>query len=152
MKVKNTLKATGKVHLILKDEMGNIKQDMLVSNLVVDTGLAHIVQRMKDTSSAVMSHMAIGTGTTEPTSSDATLISEISGSRQPLSSYTPTGTIITAIGTFLAGIGTGAITEAGIFNASSSGDMLARVTFPVVNKQSGDVLSISWAITLQLEA
>lgn len=152
MKVKNTLKATGKVHLVLTDGFGNVKQDLWVNNLVVDTGLAHIAQRMIGTGSTLMSHMSIGTGTTAPTGSDTTLESEISGSRQTLFSYTATGPVVTSVGTFAAGVGTGAVTEAGIFNDSSAGDMLARVTFPVVNKQSGDVLSISWAITLQLEA
>ena len=47
-----------------------------------------------------------------------------------------------------AGVATGAVTEAGIFNASSSGTMLCRTVFAVVNKGSGDTLQVTWTVTL----
>jgi hypothetical protein len=46
------------------------------------------------------------------------------------------------------GVGTGAISEAGIFNASSGGTMLCRTVFPVVNKQASDTIAITWTITI----
>ena len=49
---------------------------------------------------------------------------------------------------FAPGIGTGSITEAGIFNAASSGTMLSRTVFDPVNKTSSDQLSIIWTINL----
>jgi hypothetical protein len=55
---------------------------------------------------------------------------------------------VTYVATFPAGTGTGAVTEAGIFNASSSGTMLCRTVFPVVNKQSGDSMTITWTVTV----
>ena len=44
--------------------------------------------------------------------------------------------------------GTGAITEAGIFNASTGGDMFARTKFAVVNKGAADSMTITWTITV----
>ena len=49
---------------------------------------------------------------------------------------------------FEAGDATGAVTEAGIFNAASSGDMLCRTKFNVVNKAADDTMSVTWTITL----
>jgi len=48
----------------------------------------------------------------------------------------------------LAGYGTGAVSEAGIFNASSAGDMLARTVFSTINKAAADTLGITWTITV----
>jgi hypothetical protein len=56
--------------------------------------------------------------------------------------------IVTYTATFPAGTGTGALTEAGVFNDSSAGDMLCRTTFSVVNKAAADSMIITWAITI----
>jgi hypothetical protein len=50
--------------------------------------------------------------------------------------------------TYAAGTGTGAITEAGIFNASSSGTLLSHVVFSAINKGAADSLTITWTITV----
>ena len=63
-------------------------------------------------------------------------------------SSTVSGTTIQYITTFPAGTGTGALTEAGIFNASSSGTMLCRVVFSVINKAAADSLLITWSVTI----
>jgi hypothetical protein len=93
-----------------------------------------------------MNHMAIGTGTATPIAGDSTLGTE--AGRVGVSSFTASANAVTATATFPAGTGTGAITEAGIFNASSSGAMLCRTTFPVVNKASGDSIAITWVVTV----
>ena len=72
----------------------------------------------------------------------------ILGSREALDSSTPSTNTVVYVSSFEAGEGTGAVTEAGIFNASSSGDMLCRTVFPVVNKASDDTMSVTWTITL----
>jgi hypothetical protein len=40
------------------------------------------------------------------------------------------------------------VTEAGIFNALTGGDMLCRTVFPVVNKGADDTMSVTWTVTL----
>ncbi len=68
--------------------------------------------------------------------------------RVALSSSSVLNNTITYTATFPAGTGDGAITEAGIFNASTAGTMLCRTVFPIVNKGSGDQITITWVITV----
>ena len=140
------LKATGKLDIILKDSDGNIKQELHVPNLVVTVGKNFIASRMVGTSSPVMSHMAIGTNATAPVSANTTLGTEVA--RVALSSATATANTVSYSATFPAGTGAGAITEAGIFNAASSGTLLCRTIFPVVNKAASDALTINWNVTI----
>ena len=117
-----------------------------VPNLVVTDGKEYVASRMKDTTKAAMSHMAIGTVSTAAAASDSALGGQ--ANREALTSATVTGTTITYIATFGAGSGTGAITEAGLFNASSAGDMLCRTVFAVINKGQNDAMTISWSVTV----
>ena len=117
-----------------------------VPNLVVTDGKEFVASRMKDTAKAAMSHMAIGTGSTSPAAGDSALGSQ--ADRNALTSTTVSGATVTYVATFAAGEGTGAITEAGLFNASSAGDMLCRTVFAVVNKGASDSMTITWAVTV----
>lgn len=145
MQQNEILKLKGELRVVLNKEDGTSQQfDHL--NLVVDTGLNFIVSRMEGTTDAVMSHMAIGEGTTAAGASDTTLGSELG--RVSLTSTTVSTNTITYVATFPAGTGTGAVTEAGILNASSAGTLLCRTVFPVVNKQSGDSMTITWTVTV----
>jgi hypothetical protein len=139
--------ATGQLSVILRDADGNIKQDVRVKNLVVNTGLNFMTSRMKDTTLAAMTHMAVGSGTTAAAAGDTALETQISA-RVSLTSTTVTSNAIEYVAAFGAGVSTGAITEAGIFNASTSGTMLCRTVFSVVNKAAADTLQITWTITI----
>lgn len=142
------LKANGQLRIVVTAADGSIKEDHTVKNLVVDTGLNFIVKRMKDTTADVMSHMSLGTGTTAAAAADTTLQTELAGARVSLTSTSVTANQITYIASFAAGVGTGAVTEAGIFNNTSGGTMLCRTVFPVVNKQSGDSMTVTWTVTV----
>ena len=143
------LKIRGDLNIKLYDGQGNIKEDVDHTNLVVSAGIAFILSRMGGTSKGVMSHMALGSGTTAAAAGQTDLVT-ILGSRVVLDSSTPGATTFTYVTTFGAGVATGAVTEAGIFNnaTSGSGDMLCRTVFPVVNKQAADTMVITWTITL----
>lgn len=143
------LKAAGKLSIVLKDDKGAVKETREIKNLVVNTGLGHITSRLLGTSSNVMSHMALGSGTTAAAAGDTALESQL-GSRKALTSSTQSGSnneSIVYVATFSAGEATGAVTEAGIFNASTSGTMLCRTVFSVVNKAAGDTLQVTWTLT-----
>lgn len=142
------LKVVGDVSLVLRDETGRIKQTTEIKNLVVTSGLGYIASRMKDATATAMSHMAVGTGSTAAALGDTTLGAEVAASRTGLTSTTVTTNQIAYACTFGAGVGTGALTEAGIFNASSAGTMLCRTVFSAVNKAAGDSLTITWTITV----
>lgn len=140
------LKMKGELQIVVRDALGAVKQEMTVPNLVVTAGKNYIASRITSASSTVMSHMAIGTSTTTPAVANTTLGTE--AGRVALASFTASGNQVTATATFPAGTGTGAITGAGIFNASSVGTMLCRTTFPVVNKAAGDSIAITWVVTV----
>jgi len=147
--INENLKLSGQLNIVLKDKAGNVKETREVKNLVVDAGLAFIASRMTGTSKAVMSHMALGSSTTAAAAGQTDLASVL-GSREALDSTTLTGSnkAVAYVSSFEAGDATGAVTEAGIFNASSGGDMLCRTVFSVVNKGADDVMSITWTVTL----
>ena len=139
-------KATGKLTVEIKDKQGNVKETRELENLVVDTGLAFIASRMKDASATAMSHMAIGTGTTAAASGDSALGTE--AARVALTSTTVTTNAVAYVCSFAAGTGTGAITEAGILNAASTGTLLCRTVFTVANKGASESMTITWTVTI----
>ena len=126
--MEDNLKLKGDVFITVKDKDGNVKEERHEKNLVVSAGLNFICDRMEGTSESVMSHMGLGSGTTSPAAGNTDLES--------------------ILGSFEAGDATGAVTEAAIFNASSSGTMLCRVSFAAINKQAADTMSVTWVITL----
>lgn len=117
-----------------------------IDNLVVTAGKGFVASRMGGTSAAVMSHMALGTNATAAAAGDTALGAE--AGRVALTSTTVFNNEITYVATFPAGTATGAITEAGIFNAGSGGTMLARTVFAAVNKGASDSITITWTVTV----
>jgi hypothetical protein len=142
----DNIKVTGALEILLKDSEGNEKHKVYVPNLVVTVGKTFIANRMIGTASNVMSHMAVGTSSIIPAAANTALSTELA--RVVLASSNNVNNVVTYSAVFPAGTGTGAIVEAGIFNAASEGILLCRTTFDVVNKGSSDSLSINWNITL----
>jgi hypothetical protein len=135
------LKLTGKLSIAINNE---VVQE--IPNVVVTDGKGYVASRMKDATATAMSHMAIGTDSTAAAASDSALGSE--SGRVSLTSTTVTNNEVEYVATFGAGTGTGAITEAGILNASSSGTLLCRTVFSVVNKGAADSMTITWTVTV----
>ncbi len=147
------LKATGSLDIVVRDEHGHIKEERHVPNLVVTLGKAWIAGRLKDTAGGhtqptQMTHMAIGSGTANPADADTALGTELGRTALSTAGGTVASATVTYAATFAAGTGTGAVTEAGIFNASSAGTLICRTKFDVVNKAAADSLSINWSVTI----
>ena len=136
----------GNLEVILLDETGKQKDYRKVNNLVVAVGKDVIASRLVGNSLPVMSHMAVGSSATAAVTAQTTLGTELG--RVALDSTTRASNTITYVATFPAGTGTGSITEAGILNASSSGNMLCRTVFGVVTKAAGDTVVITWNVTV----
>ena len=125
-----------------------------IKNLVVTAGKDWVASRMKDATSTVMTHMAIGTGTAAAVIGDTTLGAEITRQAVNVSGGTVVGAVVTWVRTFAAddpnitAPAVSAVTEAGLFNAASGGTMLARTVFAVVNKGEADSMTISWSVTI----
>ncbi len=140
--IKDDLKITGHVSIALNDEV--VRE---VPNLVVTDGKKWVADRMNN-ANAVMSHMAVGTGTNAAAAGDTTLQTE--NDRNALTSTTVTDNAVAYVASWAAGDATAALTEAAIFDASSAGDCLARTVFSsgIVNKGASDTLTITWTITV----
>jgi hypothetical protein len=117
------------------------------NNMVVTVGKEWVADRMAN-ANTVMTHMAIGTGTTAAALTQTTLVTELDRNVLTTSGGTVSGATIQYACTWAAADGTGAITEAGIFDAASAGDMLARTKFDVVNKGASDSMTVTWTITI----
>ena len=138
--IHDDLKLTGALTIALNDV---IVQE--TENLVVTAGKNWVADRMNN-ANAVMSHMAVGTGTNAAAAGDTTLQTE--NDRNSLTSTTVTNNAIAYVATWAAGDATAALTEAGILDAASGGDLLARTVFSVVNKGAADSMTITWTITV----
>ena len=148
MNTNEKIVATGELKIIVTAPDGTVKHKQEIKNLVVTTGLGYIASRMKDATATAMSHMAVGTGNTAAAAGNTTLGTE--SARVALTSTTVTAAAVAYVATFPAGTPATltAITEAGIFNASSAGTMLCRTVFATVNKDVGDTMSITWTVTM----
>ena len=136
----------GNLEVILLDENGHKKDYRKVNNLVVAVGKEVIAARLLGNTLAVMSHMAVGSDATAAATGQTALGTELG--RVTFDSTIRAANVNTYIATFGAGVGTGALTEAAIFNAASTGNMLCRTTFSVVNKAAADTVVITWNVTV----
>ena len=139
---------TGNVELTLRNKDGNIIDHRSVKNIIVNGGFDFICDVMgKAAQPADMSYTAVGTGTTAADVADTTLethlvrVSNVYAHSTGAKTYTSTAE-------YAATVGTGALTESGLFNDATTGTMLNRVVFSVINKAADDVLNIVWTITL----
>ena len=143
--INENLKLKGRLQITMHRGSGEI-ENYDFKNLVVDAGKTFVAARMVGAASAVMSHMAVGTLNTPPAVSNTSLGVEVA--RQSFDNSGSAGPVVTYSATFGPGVGTGALVEAGIFNASTVGTMLSRVVYPVVNKGASDTMSVTWTITV----
>lgn len=143
---KDTIKLKGKLDICKSDADQNIVSSIHVPNLVVTTGKEHVAARVASNTPTIISHMAIGEGLSVPALANTVLGSELD--RVALVSTTVTGTNIVYTATFGPGVGTGSVTEAGLFNDATAGDLLCRTTFPVITKGPSETIAISWTITV----
>ena len=148
------LQLHGRVDVFLYDEHGAIKDERHLDNLIVDSGLEGVAFRIAPHDGSVKSnspwnYIATGTGVTPPASGDTALQLEIARIQDPVANYTTTsGKQVKLQVSFAPGIGTGVISESGLFNAAVGGNMLARQSFAPIVKGASDTLTVTWVITL----
>lgn len=141
-----SINVQGNLEVILLDEKGLQKDYRKINNLVVAVGKDTIASRMVGNTTAIMSHMAVGSSNTAAATSQTTLGAELG--RVVLDSTSRAANTVTYVATFPAGTGTGSITEAGILNASSGGNLLCRTVFGIVTKTASDTVIITWNVTV----
>lgn len=135
---------------VLFGQYGEFK---LGRNKIVNAGLALAAGLLNGSGSPTTpTYIAVGTGVVAVNATDTTLGTETAASgltraAATVSLQTTTATNDTAqwLKSFTV-TGTVAVTESGVFNASSSGTMLCRQTFSAVNVVNGDTLQITWKV------
>lgn len=97
-------------------------------------------------------YVAIGTGATSAartaSASDTALSSAVesrTSGTESTTTTTNTGDTYQVVGTITA-TAARAVDEAGLFDASTAGNMFASATFAVVNLASGDSLQLTWQV------
>lgn len=130
---------------------GLYRRELLLKNLITNDGLAGIASRINGAGSeAAFTYLALGTGTTEASSSDSSLEAEITDSGLERASATATRETDTETNdtarleyTWTAS-DTKAVTECGAFNDSSGGVLLGHEVFSAVNLVEGDAFQIQY--------
>ena len=119
-----------------------------MATLLVNTGKAVVTNRVKNgaTGATEPNYVAYGTGAGTTALTDTTLFTE-TGTRVAGTSTqqttTTTNDTYQVIGTQTAG-GTLAITNAGLFDASTSGNLFVKGDFTTINLSSGDSIQFTF--------
>jgi hypothetical protein len=131
------------VEIVHRGPDGQVKSRQKLYNTVTTSGKNGIAdQIIAAPTLGKPTHMAIGTGSPGANALGVEL------DRNAFTSKTRSGAVVTMVGDWAAGDGTGAITEAGTFDAASVGNMWTSASFSVVNKAAGDTLQITWTLTI----
>jgi len=121
---------------------GRLKESASIHNTVTTGGKNGTAdQILASPTLAKPTHMAIGTGTPGSNALGAEL------DRNALTSKVRADNVVTMVGDWAAGDGTGVLTEAGIFDAASGGNMWQSATFSMT-KAAADTLKITWTLTV----
>ena len=140
----------GEVETRLYGKGGLLRSFRKSKNITVTKGFQAVCDMMGQDSGQPLgfTYSAIGDGTAAPTTGDTILESELS--RQQGAYNSPSATVWTNERTFGAGVGTGTITESGLFNNSGSDaeTMLCRQTFGAITKGASDTLVVTWQYSL----
>ena len=137
------------------DKAGNLMETMETPNLItVDGGneVAELIGTDTTSTATAFDYIGVGTGTTAATTADTALETEIT--ENGLTRTASTGTVVT---TTLAGdtfqlvntfspTSTYAVTESGVLNAATSGELLCHQTFSAINVTNGDSLAVTWKV------
>jgi hypothetical protein len=143
--MQETFTIRGDLDIKLLDSDGNIKDQRKIHNTVKNAGLYGLLdQALASPTLAKVGWMAVGTG-----SPAATLLGTETA-RVALDSKTRSNAVLTMVCTFPAGTGTGAITEAGLFDVVTANtvNMWCSSSFAAINKGASDVVVITWTLTI----
>lgn len=144
----------GMVEFIVRDRFGNIKQ-RVAEDVITNVGKARVSGLINGVVTTPFTYIAIGTGTTAESATDTALVTEIARKAATCSQETTNVTNDTARleATFSSAdglTGTSNVSESGVFDAATGGNMLCRQTFTAIpiNWDAGDSLQVIWKIVV----
>lgn len=121
---------------------------LICTKVVTDAGVAYLVDALQNiTEPENFKYHGYGTGTTAESASQTALVTEIGTRATGSQTEGASANIYRTVGTITAG-GTAAVTEHGIFSASSTGTMLDRSVFAAINVVINDQITFTYELTL----
>lgn len=130
-------------HVVLRDENGRVKNERMIHNTVTTQGKYGVAdQVLLSPTLTKITHVAVGTGSPAANALGTEL------DRNAFTTKTRSNAVVTIVADWAAGDATGAITEAGTFDAASTGNMWMSASFSVINKGASDTLQITWTLTV----
>jgi hypothetical protein len=157
MRVHDDIDMRGRLILQKRNAANEIIEELTAHNTIVLSGRDLVAKQFINEPIEPISHVAVGTGSTEVKATDTALASELF--RKPINDIDPSvhltttsdnkkKVMITADLDFSEA--NGALTEAGLFNAEDASDpngvMYNRVVFPPINKTTDFKLTLIWEI------
>jgi len=142
--MRSKARARGEVLLEILRANGHVERYRIL-NMVVAGGEAYAASRAVGVATDVISHMAPGTDNTAAAGTDTALGAEIADSRVAVTASSD-GNTAKYIAVFAPGVGTGAWTELGLFNAAAAGTMTNRSVFGTKTKDAGDQITVTWTV------
>ena len=141
------IRITGAVKGVVTNAEGEIVSEFEDNNLIVTAGLSWLAKVFAEESTNAMSHMAVGTSA-NATSAGQTSLQGSELGRVAVTSKTRVNNQVTVVATFAAGVATGTLNEAAIFDGSSGSTMFSRIVFGgPQNKGASDSFQITWVFT-----
>lgn len=140
----------GRLYARVIRENGNHVRDLgLISTKVVtDAGVAYLVDALQNlTEPENFKYHGSGTGTTAEAASQTALVTEVASRATGSQTEGASANIYRTVGT-VSYTSTLAITEHGLFSASSAGTMLDRSVFSAINVVNGDSIEFTYDLTL----
>jgi hypothetical protein len=142
------------VEMRLYDVLGRLVDVRILPNLITNVGLAQVAGLINGVVTTPFKYVAVGDGSatspgtcTAPSPTDTALGREVMRVQATVGRTTTSVTNDTAtLDATFNFTSSYALCEAGIFDAPTGGNMLSRLTFPVLNVVSGDTLEIKWRI------
>jgi hypothetical protein len=144
MLIGGLMKLSDNVLIQLFDEKMKLIDERQIHNTVTTAGKYGVMDQILASPTLVkMGWMAVGTGTP-----GATLLGA-ENARVAFTSKTRNNAVVTVIGDFPAGTGTGTLTEAGTFDVVTANtiNMWMSASFGAITKGASDTLKITWTLT-----
>jgi hypothetical protein len=151
--IQEVIRLRGSLRMHLMDLEGNLLEEKIQDNTVVTVGRAFVLGQLESVNhitSQNFGYIAVGSGTTAPTTGDTGLRLEIT--RLAISAFATTGLTVNppswqAQILFATSDANTTIAEVGIFNSNSVGTMLARATIASFVKATSNTWAISYTIS-----
>jgi len=147
LKHKDLLRLYQNVKITVENEKTGEIYTQEVRNRIPTAGRNYIIDLIRGENTEPITHFAVGTDDTATDDTDTTLGNEVY--RQSITKITTEDSLL-SVNYFLSSneANGNTITEAGIFNDGTAGDMLGRVVYSSIDKDENVSVTFEWDITL----